>query len=179
MLKLSKVLDKICTQLNRNLVNEQKALLISDGSVTSLLEVFVGKTPKIKGVKQYEIKADKKIAKELKIKEGADVIKREVILEVNNTPIIYAISFAQVQKLSKLNLIDDFLKKDKPIGKILKEHKIEHRREITKISLPEDNAFKNFFDNALMREYFVIYKNEPLIKIKEYLNLDYKFNNEI
>jgi len=56
--------------------------------------------------------------------------------------------------LSRLNTLkEDFLNEEKPIGKILKEHKIEYRREIFKISIPKDDSFKNFFKNALMREY--------------------------
>jgi len=133
------------------LTNEQKALLISDGSVTSLLEVFAGQTPEIKGIKQNIIKANKRISMEFKIKENDEVIRRGVTLEINKEIIIYAISLAPLSRLNTLK--EDFLNEEKPIGKILKEHKIEYRREIFKISIPKDDSFKNFFKNALMREY--------------------------
>lgn len=175
-MKLIKILDKISKELNRNLVNEQKALLISDGSVTSLLEAFTGKTPEIAGIEQYSIKADENIAKEFKIEENSDILVREVALKINNEIVIYASSLSPLKKLVELKIDKDFINKDKPIGKILRTNKIEYRREILKISIPEDNKFKKFFNNAIMREYFIIHKNEPLIKIKEYLNLDYKFN---
>lgn len=171
-------------EIINNLTNEQRALLISDGSVTSLLEAFTGKQVVIRGIKQKIIKSNKNILKDFGIKEDNKenkIIKREVTLSIdkfmNDEPVIYAISFAPLSRINDLK--DDFLNKDKPIGRILKEHNIEYRREIFKISVPSDNTFKKFFKNALMREYFIIHKNERIIKIKEYLNLDFKFNNII
>lgn len=155
-------LERLC------LSNEQKALIVTDGSVTSLLEAFTGKLVKVVGLDQRKVKSGSKISSEFGIDLNSDILVRKVVLDCDGHA-IYAVSYAPISRLG--NMVNDFLNTEKPIGRILKDHKVEARREIVSVKKKKINLFKN----SVCREYFIISKGVRIIKVIEYLNLDYRF----
>ena len=154
------------------LTPKKRALLLTDGSLTILLEAFAGSEIKISGLKQKTIPANEKLADELKINSGEELNEREVILSAEQKPLVYARSYGVISRLSK-GARNDILNTDIPIGKILKKHKVEMHREIKEIGIISNAKIAKILNlsnnnKILWRSYTIIQKNVPLMKIEEY-----------
>ncbi len=145
----------------------------TDGSVTQLLEVLTGKTVKVKTLEQSVIKATPETAKLLEIKVGDEVNKRIVTLNVNNVVYALASSLAPVKRMPK-GMREELMKADIPIGRILREHRLETRRDILNIKMVRSNFFGSM--PVLSREYKIIYKNKVLMWINECFPIDERWN---
>lgn len=152
----------------------QKFLLGTDGSVTQLLESITGKKVVIRTLVQEIVPADRTTADHLRIAEGDSVNFRivEITTEENREVLIYAISHTPIRRLSP-EFRDDLMKADVPIGKIIKQHNIEARREIlTARVLPATEEAGKLFsicrnEPLLSRQYQIIHGGKPLIFIEE------------
>jgi beta-ribofuranosylaminobenzene 5'-phosphate synthase len=152
----------------------QKFLLGTDGSVTQLLESVTGKKVIIRTLLQQVVPADRTAADNLSIAEGDPVNHRivEIRTEENNEVLIYAISDTPIARLSP-EFRDDLMKADIPIGKIIKQHHIEARREIlnARVTPATEEAGRIFAINkdepVLSRQYQIIHDKKPLIFIEE------------
>jgi len=151
------------------LSSAQKILLTTDGSVTTILDVLKGHV-NINTLKQEIIPADYETAQNLNIKEGDIINYRVVIIKTPQEPLIYAISLVPINRLNQ-NFKEDLIRADIPIGRILKNHNIESRREIKSIFVEEvDKELKNIFktdSTFLSRTYNIIHQDEILISLKE------------
>jgi len=136
----------------------------TDGSVTQLLEMLTGKTVEVKTLEQGVIKATPDIAKLLDIEIGDEVNNRLVTLEAGGTVYVLAKSLAPIGRMPQA-VREDLMKADIPIGRILREHKLETRRDILKMEI----VHKDFFGEVpvLSREYRIIYENKVLMWINE------------
>ncbi len=152
----------------------QKILLATDGSITRILDVLGGKV-KIRTLLQEFKEADEEIANKLDITVG-DKINYRVVVIGNNKPLIHAISYIPLARVDN-NFRDDLIKADIPIGRILRKHNIESRREIEMMSIeePTDELKRIFNTDSLMltRTYNIIHKDKILIRIKETFPLNY------
>ncbi|WP_423792783.1 chorismate pyruvate-lyase family protein [Methanocaldococcus indicus] len=142
------------------LLNEEKILLGTDGSVTNILEILFEDECKVKTINQY-------------IKDNINY--REVILKVRDVPLVYAISktpFENIEDDLRDEIKRDLLSADIPIGKIIKKYNLETRREIKEVGIKKlDNYLKNLlktnYDYLPKRTYNIIYKNKILMEICE------------
>ncbi len=141
----------------------------TDGSVTQLLEMLTGKTVEVKTLKQGVIKAAPDIAKLLDIEVGDEVNSRLVTLNVGETVYALAKSLAPVKRMPQ-PVRDDLMKADIPIGRILREHKLETRRDILKMEVVRQDFFGEV--PVLSREYRIIYENKVLMWINECFPVD-------
>jgi chorismate-pyruvate lyase len=141
----------------------------TDGSVTQLLEVLTGKTVEVKTLGQGIIKATPDIAKLLYIEVGDEVNSRLVTLDAGGTIYVLAKSLAPVKRMPQA-VRDDLMRADIPIGRILREHKLETRRDILKMEIVRQDFFGNV--PVLSREYRIIYENKVLMWIKEFFPVD-------
>ncbi|WP_456374570.1 chorismate pyruvate-lyase family protein [Methanocaldococcus sp.] len=157
------IIYKEISKLNKKfpLLNEEKILLGTDGSVTNILEILFEDVCKVETINQ-------------KIVNNTNY--REVILKVNETPLVYAISKTPFKNIEEENLREeikkDLLSADIPIGKIIRKHNLETRREIKYIGIAElDDRLKSLLKtkhNKLpKRTYNIIYKNKILMEITE------------
>ncbi|MGD0079765.1 MAG: beta-ribofuranosylaminobenzene 5'-phosphate synthase [Methanoregula sp.] len=152
----------------------QKFLLGTDGSVTQILESITGKKVVIRTLVQEIVPADGTAAGNLNIAEGDPVNFRivEISTEESGEVLIYAISHTPVRRLSP-DFKDDLMKADIPIGKIIRQHNIEARREIlTARVLPATEEAGRVFsicrnEPILSRQYQIIHGGKPLIFIEE------------
>ncbi len=141
----------------------------TDGSVTQLLEVLTGKNVKVETLSQRVIRATGKIAKLLDIEIGDDVNERLVTLKVDDVIYVLAKSLAPINRMPQA-VRADLMRADIPIGRILREHKLETRRDILKIELLHMDFFGDI--PVLSREYNIIYENRVLIWINEFFPAD-------
>jgi len=151
-----------------NLSSAQKILLATDGSVTTILDVLKGHV-NIRTLVQEFRKADAETALLLDVDEGATINYRVVVIE-GKEPLIYAISLIPVERLNN-DFREDLIRADIPIGRILRKHNIESRREIKTVSLEEsDPEMVNIFKNnspMLTRTYNIIHKDQVLVWLME------------
>ena len=120
--------------LDVRLSKAQRLLLMTDGSVTTLLEVLTGKPVVVTTLLQQVVKADTDRAADLDVTEGDNINYRVVVLknEDDDRPLIYAESYTPIARLQK-EFRHDLMKADIPIGRIMAQRKIESRREIRRI----------------------------------------------
>ena len=169
---LLKKINKIEEKTGR-LAPQQKALLATDGSSTSLLEAFTNTKIKVLGAeKQRIIEAGGDIALELRVNAGEELNKRCVLLSAEDNVLVYAESHTPLSRLSA-DIREDILGTDMPIGKILKKHRIESRREILDIGVTSSEKIRrelklNKEDPVLYKKYLIIHNDLPLMKIEEY-----------
>jgi chorismate-pyruvate lyase len=141
----------------------------TDGSVTQLLEVLTGKTVVVKTLEQSVIKATPDIAKLLDIEVGNEVNSRLVTLDAGGTVYVLAKSLAPIERMPQA-VRDDLMRADIPIGRILREHKLETRRDILKMEIVRQGFFGDV--PVLSREYRIIYNNKMLMWINECFPVD-------
>lgn len=141
----------------------------TDGSVTQLLEVLTGKSVKVETISQGVIKATKEIARLLDIETGEDVNDRLVTLKVDGIVYVLAKSLSPINRIPEA-VRADLMRADIPIGRILREHKLETRRDILNMEI----VHRDFFGElpVLSREYKIIYENAVLMWINECFPVD-------
>lgn len=153
----------------KNFSNTQKILLTTDGSITAILDVLYGKIT-LSTLEQHFEEATEETAKLINAKVGDQINFREVIMHKDDENLIYAISHIPLNRLSD-EICCDLVRADIPIGRILKNHRIESRREINNIYIEKPNeTLKKLFnttEDMLARDYVIIHKNEILMWIKE------------
>jgi beta-ribofuranosylaminobenzene 5'-phosphate synthase len=151
----------------------QRLLLMTDGSVTTLLEVLTGKPVVVKTLLQQVVRADTERAAALDVEEGDNINYRVVVLknDDDNRPLIYAASYTPIARVQK-EFRHDLMKADIPIGRILTQRRIESRREIRKVDSTSNDELSDLFGVAhdvplLSRTYDIISHGMVLIRITE------------
>ncbi len=155
--------------------NTQKILLTTDGSITAILDVLYGKISLFTIDQHFGI-ADESHAKLVNVNAGDEINFREVIMHKRNQPLIYAISHVPLGRCSE-DICSDLLRADIPIGRILKNYKIESRREVNNIFIEKpDEKLQELFktdEDFLARDYVIINNEEILMWIKEMFPVSY------
>lgn len=152
----------------------QKVLIGTDGSVTGLLEMATGHPVTITTLVQDVVGADTEAAAALDIEQGDEVNYRVVELKdgVTGEVLIYAVSCTPLRRLAP-EFRQDLMRADIPIGRILRRHRIESRREITdaRVVRAGTKLARTFnvhrCEPMLSRKYRIIHREEPLIAIEE------------
>jgi beta-ribofuranosylaminobenzene 5'-phosphate synthase len=168
---IARCLEEIESQVGR-LSPVQKILLGTDGSVTQLLESVTGHPVSVRTREQEIVKADPVAAERLDVAVGDAVNHR--IVELFDTAtgkvLVYAKSQTPVARLAP-EFQNDLLRADIPIGKIIKNHHIEARREVLTARVTPDDTGGIFSicknEPLLSRQYRIIHSGEPLIFIEE------------
>ena len=155
--------------------NTQKILLTTDGSITAILDVLYGKISLFTIDQHFGI-ADESHAKLVNVNAGDEINFREVLMHKDDQPLIYAISHVPLGRCSE-DICSDLLRADIPIGRILKNYKIESRREVRNIFIEKSNAkLEELFkrdEDFLARDYVIIHDDEILMWIKEMFPVSY------
>jgi beta-ribofuranosylaminobenzene 5'-phosphate synthase len=154
----------------------QRILLGTDGSVTGLLEIVTRSPVDITTRVQEIHAADDAVARLLEVAPGEEVNYRVVELcsRSSGTVLLYAISHTPLSRLEPA-IRFDLMRADVPIGKILRTHHIESRREILDMSVaPADDELSAVFgicpgEPVFSRRYHIIREKKPLIAIQEFL----------
>jgi beta-ribofuranosylaminobenzene 5'-phosphate synthase len=152
----------------------QTVLLLTDGSVTTLLEAISGSDVCVKTISQNVVPASGPVAALLEIGPG-DPVNHRIVELVNcrtGEILIYAVSHTPLERLEP-GFREDLMRADIPIGKILKKHHIESRREISDIRLvsPDPDLRRRFGAGPetpfLSRTYNIIRNDLPFMAIEE------------
>ncbi len=173
--RLIEKMDDLEKDYGQKFSNTQKILLTTDGSITAILDVLYGKINLFTLDQHFGI-ADSEHAKLVNVSEGDEINFREVIMHKAGKPLIYAISHVPLGRCSE-EICADLLRADIPIGRILKNYKIESRREVNNIFIEKPDAqLKELFktdEDFLARDYVIINDDEILMWIKEMFPVSY------
>lgn len=94
----------------------------------------------------------------------------------DDDPLIYALSYVPLERLTD-EIKCDLMSANIPIGRILKNYKIESRREINNIFIEKGNeTLEELYgtdEEFLSRDYVIIHKGEILMWIKESFPISY------
>jgi beta-ribofuranosylaminobenzene 5'-phosphate synthase len=152
----------------------QRILLGTDGSVTNLLEVLTCSRVNVVTRAQEVNPADPSAADLLNVPVGDPVNYRVVDLVRSDTGeiLLHAVSYTPLSRLEP-GFRSDLMRADIPIGRILRTHRIEARREIREMAVVQaDPALARTFgihdgEPLLSRRYQIIHHDQPLIAIQE------------
>ncbi|MDR1940789.1 MAG: chorismate pyruvate-lyase family protein [Endomicrobium sp.] len=159
---LSKELDKhafdqpLLDKSAGKISNALKILLTTDGSVTDALEAVYGKIC-VKAVSR-EMYGLSSVCFKYGFQEKA-LIVREAEMSFKTKVLVRASSFIALNLMPK-KVVKDLMSGKLPIGKIIKKHKLETRREILSIKYDKQNKCFN-------RTYKIIFGRKPVILINE------------
>ncbi|WP_405286135.1 chorismate--pyruvate lyase family protein [Methanobrevibacter sp.] len=173
--RLIEKMDDLEESYGQEFSNTQKILLTTDGSITAILDVLYGKISLITLDQHFE-DADLDRARLVNVKVGDEINFREVLMHKEGKPLIYAISHVPLDRCSD-GICSDLLRADIPIGRILKNYKIESRREVKNIFIEKPNEkLQDLFktdEDFLARDYVIINNDEILMWIKEMFPVSY------
>ncbi|MEZ5335948.1 MAG: chorismate pyruvate-lyase family protein [Methanolobus sp.] len=142
----------------------------TDGSVTFLLEIMTKHPTAVVTECQHIIPADEKMAEIFDVNPGADINERVVTLTAGDVPYVFARSLSAIEKMPE-GVRSDMMKADIPIGRILRDHDIETRRDFENIEIWEDETLFGA-QKVLSRSYRIVHHNGVLMWINEKFPVD-------
>jgi chorismate-pyruvate lyase len=152
-----------------------RTLLVTDGTVTKLLEAYCWEPIKVETLFQGEVVVDHDVP-ELDTPAGSAVLKRQVVLHGlrSNRIYIYAESFIRADRLWK-GVREDLLSGRLGIGELLHDRRLETYREILRVGREEvgDLAavmkLRKIFgkEPLLYRTYRIFHSQQPIMLITE------------
>lgn len=146
----------------------------TDGSVTFLLEIMTRKPVNVITESQYTVKADKTIATLLGVEEGSEINDRAVRLSAGDTTFVHARSLSPLERMPE-TMKEQLMRADIPIGRILRSHNLETRRDMAELEILEGEPT---FDGipVLSRSYKIVHNNHVLMWINERFPIDERWN---
>ncbi len=142
----------------------------TDGSVTYLLELMTEKRVSVETQQQHIIEADDATARLLGISAGESVNERIVLLRAGDVVYVHARSLAPI-KYMPAGMEEDLMRANIPIGRIIKKHNIESRRDIDEVEIAKSRIFGEEC-MVLSRKYRIIHDHKTLIWINETFPID-------
>ncbi|MBP1908850.1 chorismate--pyruvate lyase family protein [Methanolobus bombayensis] len=142
----------------------------TDGSVTFLLEIMTRHPTAVVTDYQHIISADEQMAELFDVSVGSDINERVVTLTAGDIPYVFARSLSAIEKMPE-GVRSDMMKADIPIGRILRDHDIETRRDFENIEIVENDTLFGS-EKVLSRSYRIVHHNGVLMWINEKFPVD-------
>ncbi|MDK2827053.1 4-hydroxybenzoate synthetase (chorismate-pyruvate lyase) [Methanolobus vulcani] len=142
----------------------------TDGSVTFLLEIMTKHPTAVVTEYQHIIPADEQMAELFDVSVGSDINERVVTLTAGDVPYVFARSLSAIEKMPE-GVRADMMKADIPIGRILRDHDIETRRDFENIEVVEDEPLFGS-QKLLSRSYRIVHHSGVLMWINEKFPVD-------
>jgi chorismate-pyruvate lyase len=142
----------------------------TDGSVTFLLEIMTRRPVTVTTESQYTVEADKETAALLGVEEGSEINDRVVRLSAGDTVFVQARSLSPLERMPE-TMKEQLMRADIPIGRILRSHNLETRRDMGELEILEGEST---FDGipVLSRSYKIVHDNHVLMWINERFPID-------
>jgi chorismate-pyruvate lyase len=150
----------------------QKILLIADGTLTNILEVFLNEPIGVVKLSEKIVSITADILP-LEIKVGTEVMERQILLcgKTSRRNWLYADSIIVPERV-EARFREQLIKSHTPIGKLWVEHKTETFKEIVAYALEQAGGLSDYFDikredKLLSRTYRVFSNRQPVMMITE------------
>ncbi len=150
----------------------QRILLVTDGTVTEILEAYTGESMRL--IKLYEelVTLDADLPG-LDLVAGQQVLRRKILLQgkMSLTNFLYADSYVALDRLDDW-MRHGLLESHKPIGFLMQERKLETFREIVSCGREVADGLAPYFgvserDGMIWRTYKVLSGGQPIMLITE------------
>ncbi|MGC2108203.1 MAG: chorismate pyruvate-lyase family protein [Candidatus Korobacteraceae bacterium] len=158
----------------------QRVLLVTDGTLTEILEAIFFERVRLVKVSQRIIPATASHAL-LDPTPGEALIERKILLQgvKSNRNYVYAESLIAVDRLSQ-SFRDELLNSGTPLGRLWLEHKLETFKELQEIRCQRAEVLGQYFECAegaplLARTYRVLSAGRPVMVITEYFPAIYQY----
>jgi chorismate-pyruvate lyase len=144
----------------------QKVLLITDGTVTQLLEIYTGEKISVQKLEHVLVAG---APSSLGVSATEPVLSRRILLWGATRPYMYAHSWLVPSRMPK-GMQEAMLQTDTPIGQLWKAARLETYREIIDFRREQDSEVATLFgvDTALLaRTYLISAGGAPMGLIAE------------
>jgi chorismate-pyruvate lyase len=140
----------------------QRVLLVTDGTVTDVLEAFADEPIRVV-----------KLGQELDAVDAGCVLRRTILLQgaTSGTNYVHARSVFEPDHLHP-EIVEGLLAGDTPLGRLLDEHRVETLREIVAMGFEAAGDCAAYFgvapdSNLVFRTYRIIADERPMVTITE------------
>ena len=144
----------------------QKTLLITDGTVTQLLEVFTSETIRVEKLEHVLVRGG---PEKLGVKPDEPVLSRVILLRGDTRPYMYAHSWLVPARMPG-SMQEAMRQTDTPIGQLWKTSRLETFREIVEFQREQDPAVSSLLGTdgpLLSRSYLIHTGGKPMGLIAE------------
>ncbi|MCC0177683.1 DUF98 domain-containing protein [Waterburya agarophytonicola K14] len=150
----------------------QRLMLVTDGRITDIIQAYSGETVEAVKLHQKLVKCDSQLSS-LQLESKQQVIERSIVLQgtTSKTNYLYADSYLVLERLDP-EIRNKLIFSRQPIGKLLRENKIETYREIIDCGIEPAGKLAKYFKieaNAeiIYRTYLVLMNGLPAMQITE------------
>lgn len=149
-----------------------------DGSMTRLLELSIGGPVSLRTIGQKVVPCPELPSSFLEVRAGEPVNERDILIlrSLDERPLLHARSYTPLSRLEP-GFRRDMMRADIPIGRIMRAHRIEARREILEVGyLDSDPVLGSLLRTPgpyIWRRYNIITGGKPLITIRESLPVSF------
>ena len=150
----------------------QRLMLFTDGRITDIVQAYSGETVEAIKLSQELISLEQPLPA-LKLIGKEKVVNRSIVLQgkVSKTNYLYADSVLVLNRLDR-RIRDDLVFSSKPIGKLLREYKVETFREILECGIEPARSLAPYFQieetaDIIFRTYRVLIDRSPVMLITE------------
>jgi chorismate-pyruvate lyase len=150
----------------------QRILLITDGTVTDVLEAYANEPIRVVKLEQNfdSVDADQP---ELDLPPSGRVLRRTVLLQgaLSGQNFLFADSVITPQGLDP-EIVDGLVGSDRPVGRLLAQHRVETFREIVALGFELAGTCAEYFDveptsRLVFRTYRILVRQQPVMRITE------------
>lgn len=150
----------------------QRLMLVTDGRITDIVQAYSGETVEAVKLHQKLINCDAKFSS-LRLEKKQQVIERSIVLQGKDTKTnyLYADSYLVLERLDP-EIRNQLIFSRQPIGKLLRENKVETYREIIDCGIEPAGKLAKYFDidakaEIIYRTYLVLIDGLPVMQITE------------
>ncbi|MDQ6614991.1 MAG: chorismate pyruvate-lyase family protein [Actinomycetota bacterium] len=150
----------------------QRILLITDGTVTDVVEAYGGEAIQVVKLAQSFGQADP-LKPPLDLFDAERVLRRTVLLQgtISGTNYIHADSVIAPDRLPS-EVLDGLLMTGRPLGRLLAQQRIETFRDIVGVGFEPAGDCASFFgvdptSNLVFRTYRIHLNGQPVVRITE------------
>ena len=150
----------------------QRVLLMTDGTVTDVLEAYANEPIRVKKLNQTFDIVDSE-QPELDLPSTERVLRREVLLHgvASGKNFLYADSVLWPDELHP-ELVAGLLGSDTPLGRLLAKYRVETFREIVALGFEPAGPCAGYFEidpttKLVFRTYRIIINGRPVVRITE------------
>jgi len=150
----------------------QRILLVTDGTVTEILEAYAGESMRLIKLYEEQVVLDADLPG-LDLKAGDRALRRKILLQgkMSLTNFLYADSYVALDRLDDW-MRHGLLESHKPIGFLMQERRLETFREIVGCGRELADGLGPYFnveetDGMIWRTYRVISERQPIMLITE------------
>jgi chorismate-pyruvate lyase len=150
----------------------QRILLMTDGTVTDVLEAYASEPIRVVKLAQSFDVADSERG-ELDMPSTERVLRRSILLQgvESGTNFVYADSVLTPDHLHP-EVLEGLLVSEKPLGRLIAEHRIETFREILALGFEPAGTCAEYFNvdprtKLVFRTYRIMVGQRPVVRITE------------